>query len=493
MMFENETFDIAHAAEMKEYGAIKEYIEHYFGMFGKLVVERVRGEAPRMHSRSDIRMHFSCLNYFEGYDSPKETSFTKTWFSDPDALKYDDVVFSPHGPMEKSILYDPNSNVLNSFDGFATDFERVPYDCSQMVDILAPYHYIGRMLHGGNQAIYKRMQYYYAKILQNPSCQPRFTLHFINSAQGIGKDTYFGVFGKMLGERYVINSSNKDDFFGERAMGMYGKVLAIFNEAEAHSMRMLQAKMKMLATSPNWEFKPTSSSSIMTSNNIHSFVFSNKDPGNNSTFDAATKDRRNLVFYPSDELANSNLYNHLFWNKIYTHFNSPLFLTALFDYYMSFDLSKIDWKKWHKKCMTPEYKRQVYDSLPCVAKFFRKRMERFQKYSDYDTVLMLSIGESIGLRKDGSRKVKILNKNFHNHMVQFCREYGIEPFVLEALDTHLANNYTGVVQFELAKGGDCFYVFNTRRVLDHIEDKYISFSDIQQKNYNNDWSHVFKN
>lgn len=193
----------------------------------------------------------------------------------------------------------------------------------------------------------------------------------IKSIQGVGKNTLGDVISRLIGEQHYICSSNIEDFYGTYAEGFYGKLFAIFNEAEIGKTGKHKNQIKETIS----EHKSTANQKFIRpfeyALRAMVLVFSNEEVPVN--LDTTGKDRRWVVF-ESNTLPAS--WNDTTWKRLHNHFQNPNFLRALRVYFANLDYDSYDYKEAKKyNSDQPAYKRLAH-YFKSATMMFMQRVHR---------------------------------------------------------------------------------------------------------------------
>lgn len=485
-----ESFSFEHAAELEDYEDQKEYVENYFcanGRTGDFI--RIDPDGSIQHlGQAEMKKLFGSIKCII---DERYVSFFREWTEDA-FMKRSEVVFKPYGIHEE---YIPERNELNTFSGMGKDWKRVSYDKEDVERILAPFMNIGIELVGGNPQHWLSLLQYFAHIIQHPTVGVCFCVCIVNSPQGVGKDLIMSVICKLIGMRYSINSGNPDDFFGEFATGLMNKIIAVFNETEYSSAKKRESKIKCLVTNDQLIFNIKGCSKpVVIQNYVCPFLISN----HRLYFDGQSGDRRFVVFTPSEKFADFRIYNHQYWGKVSDHFKSPKFLTALFDYLSNLKVDDIDWKKWHRDCITQEYIDTVHNSLPPLTFFLYHKLNTcFKKYSSTGR-LICGKGEYVEECDKGGYSVRIKDYRLTYIVNKYMKKRDQKKMSSQEIKDSLSSHYKKSlvkIQFD-EKLGETFFGFNTTRLYKYIKKRWFSFTgqidEVDQRVAKRKRDYVFK-
>jgi len=340
-----------------------------------------KGEKHYMYPEPHIYSAISCSNLFKPIMSGKfdkngvEKPFWDEWIKDPAQRCYRKYDFIPYNRD-----YKPPEDVFNLFMGFNPiiydlddEGNEIKYD--DLTDeekekddkILKIWFDLTLSLCGDNREEAPFFHYYIANIFQHPEKSPPICIIF-KGKQGTGKNMVLDVIGNMIGQDHYITSSNPKDFFGEHAEGFYRKLLANINEAEGKDTFDFEGKIKSFITEDTITVNPKFVRPTTVMNFANLVITTNKPCP--IPIDVRSVDRRMTVYENSDRFLK---YNSSSWTKIYQHFRKPLFMKALYRYYMHLDISKVDWR--NDRPITKAYREMCSRFIPTEVLFFEEYID----------------------------------------------------------------------------------------------------------------------
>lgn len=308
--------------------------------------------------------------YFKSNGTP--IPFYDHWSVDVKHRLYRAIDFIPFN-IDKPI---DDPNIYNVFEGFNPDIYGEAMEHDRMMKKITPYlDLVNALCDGEENASY--FHKFIANIFQEPSNKPPVAIIF-KGKQGTGKNMVLDAIGNMLNKTHYITSSKPSDFFGEHAEGYYRKLLVNLNEAEGKDTFDFEGRMKSLISEDTMTINPKNVRPTEIANHARTVVTTQKPSP--VAIDVKTKDRRWVVYQTTDLYLTKS---GKFWGQLYKHLRKPETMKALYQYFMSIDLTDFDWIK--RRPMTRAYKEMCNLFSPIEALFF----EEF-----YDKQLWMNMGIS---------------------------------------------------------------------------------------------------
>jgi hypothetical protein len=194
----------------------------------------------------------------------------------------------------------------------------------------------------------------------------------------------------MLNKSHYITSSKPNDFFGEHAEGYYRRLLVNLNEAEGKDTFDFEGRMKSFISEDTITINPKNVRPTQISNHARTVITTNKP--NPIPIDVKSKDRRYVVFQSTDVYLKKS---SKFWTGLYKHLRKPETMSALYQYFMSIDLTDFDWIK--RRPITKAYKEMCNLYCPVEALFFEEFYDKelwthleIEKTKDDEMVIPMS-------------------------------------------------------------------------------------------------------
>ena len=241
-----------------------------------------------------------------------------------------------------------------------------------------------------------------AQIFQFPSNKVPICI-VMKGKQGVGKNVVLDAIGNMLNPRHYITSSKPTDFFGEHAEGYFRKLLVNLNEAEGKDTFDFEGKMKSFISENTITINPKNVRPTQISNHARTIVTTNKP--NPIPIDVRSKDRRYVVFQSTDAYLKKS---SKFWTDLYNHLRKPEVMSALYQWFMKFDLKDFDWIK--RRPITKAYMDMCSLYSPIEALFF----EEF--YDQKQWVVM-------NMKKKPDEEIIVPTQELFTMYEQFCKRH----------------------------------------------------------------------
>lgn len=286
--------------------------------------------------------------------------FADKWTNDVDHRLYRAMDFLPYN--ENNPVHD--NNTFNLFEGFNPDIYGPEMDKPTITKKITPYLDLVQELCGGDDEHAMYLHKFFAQIFQDPSHRVPICI-ILKGKQGVGKNLLLNAIGNMLNKTHFNSSSKPTDFFGEHAEGAYRKLLVNLDECELKDTFDLEGKMKGFVSEPTININPKNVRPFVVQNHARSVITTNKP--NPMPLDVKSKERRYVVFMATDVYIKKS---SNFWCKLVEHLNKPETMSALYQWFMSFDLKYFDWIK--QRPITKAYKEMCNLYSPVEAIFFEE-------------------------------------------------------------------------------------------------------------------------
>ena len=300
----------------KAYKKMKSYFELYhFKLMNPISYCVIDDDGFHPYSKSKFS------DAFENIELNEKTKFTDMWFKDPAMKTYNKVDFIPYGMQCPSSTY-------NLFDGL--HIEKIRTKEKKSFDFILDNL---RLNAGDDENAYQYLLKYSAYLVQNTATLPEVSI-VIKGKQGTGKTKYWENFGnKILGKRYLLQSSNPDDIIGKFNINI-NKLLIIMEETEGKDTFMANSQIKTLITQPTKYFEGKGKDKIEVRNcGRYIFISNNQTP-----IKIEQTDRRFQVCECSDR----HFQDREFFSKVQNEWNDEVCVRGFYDYLMDMDLSNFD-------------------------------------------------------------------------------------------------------------------------------------------------------
>ena len=369
---EGQPMDINYFGALQTYQEKKEYFERYFckilntSEFIFLNITYENNKKIYNHIRfTEFNLVTSYKHYpehllFKEEDVKKKLapkSFITKWLMDKTQRVYKSIGWSPYNGTYKQ----DNLQKFNLFVGYSPlilNPKNLPIDNKQ----IAPFLDILLNLCENNEKYLDFLIHYLAHTIQKPQDKLPISMVF-TGMQGTGKDTLLYALGKIMGESFVLSSSDINVFLGEHATGLVEKIAVAFNESEAHKSFNYEGIIKTLVTDAKMTVNEKYKAPYQTNMIARMFIFSNKQ--NPIKFDSVSQDRRFIAFKTSEKYASST-YSQ-WWSAFYTHMKTEKFIYTLYHYLNNIDLTDYNFSAERLKVLGDTYRQMCRQQLPPVA------------------------------------------------------------------------------------------------------------------------------
>jgi hypothetical protein len=358
------------------YALRKAYFEKHFCVVEKPTAQYVRqgngvDRTPYIMSAPELSQLIRPIK--SGFtDSPARAKFFTCWDEDPHRRQYrkmDFIPYNPSNPIE-------NTHVFNLFEGFNPSCFASSMEGGFVMKKIRPFLELAHEICGADDDCSEYFHRFIADIFQNPATKPPVAI-CIKSKEGVGKNVLLDTIGTLLNKTHYITSSNPDDFFGNHAEGMKGKLLINLNEAEGKATFDYEGRIKSFITEPTITINPKNVRPMEINNYARTIVTTNKPTP--IAIDVKGKDRRWVVFQSTEKTLT---YSRKFWSMLIAHFQTHEFAAALYQYYTEvIDNTDFDWAK--QRPITSAY-RSMCDKFQPVPVLFLEEFIREQKWESYD-------------------------------------------------------------------------------------------------------------
>jgi len=319
----------------------KTFEENHFKLMTPPCYVRVINKKLHMLNKSELNMLYE--NMYYDTSSP----FITKWLADKSIRTYEELVFKPK--------QDIKDTQYNLFQGFET--EPIAGDITAVKTIL-------NLISNNDTDVANYIEKMMAHIVQKPYEKTGKVLIIYSPEEGAGKDTYFDLMGRILGQ-YFYNTANAET--------------AIFGRFKAHWKQALLVKMeelsfvdtkshfdcfKSLITAPTLDFEEKGKGSVNL-DNYTTFVGTT----NNDISVKVTDTNRRFVFVKASPERVGDIE---FWDKIQPILHSSETASAYLHHLLSIDLT--DFKV--RDSPVTEYALELKDAfIPYTARFFQREIE----------------------------------------------------------------------------------------------------------------------
>lgn len=311
------TYDSLKEEFEKDYKLIKNpcvFVNLYEGIGGSIEMG--------FHNQNDIKL-LTADKCFKKATSKGivNVSFFPEWLKDENKKTYTHPVFYP------GVLPAGNQG-FNTFTGF----NATSLTCEKRNNL------VNAFIQSVNNLTNNQPDYlikYIAHIFQKPEQLPGIAILF-QSEEGYGKDTLRQMIAKLIGNKYIHETSDMESIFGSFNSSLANKLLLVLNEMEGKNGCAYKDRMKALWTAELVELNEKNVKRWKQQNFMRAFIYSN----NKRPIQIPYDDRRYVVYRstlikPPQE----------FFDSTYALMDEPEEQLGLYDYLMNIDLTDFNIKK----------------------------------------------------------------------------------------------------------------------------------------------------
>ena len=259
----------------------------------------------------------------------KKTSIFDEWIRDETRRQYDMTNFLPY------TLLDDVSNDKNIFNTFVP-FDRNILDntVKELEETNFIKNYLFPLINDLNGYDKNSISYFlklWAFFFQKPK-QISEVCWVCQSREGCGKDTYIRILSSIMnGEKYIAQTSNLDDVFGDFNKIASQKLLVQLNEVDTKQALAQHNRIKGVITSNTINVK-LKGIDVFQENHYSQYVMFTNNSNNITVSDSA---RRWFITLAVGLLKNK----FEFWKKLHDLLKDKLVLDQLYTYFMKLDIS----------------------------------------------------------------------------------------------------------------------------------------------------------
>tara|TARA_R110000822_G_scaffold1642_1_gene7653 strand:+ start:2183 stop:4480 length:2298 start_codon:yes stop_codon:yes gene_type:complete len=275
------------------------------------------------NSCADIRLLTAHMSFKVIGKEGKITNipFFPAWLADPSRQIFTNPVFYP-GELPKS------SDAFNTFTGFnVNELKCANSSIEKRLNLVEAFNECVNSLTDGQPEYLIK---YIAHLFQRPTQLPGIAILF-QSEQGFGKDTLRQIIARLMGNKYVHETSDMESIFGSFNSSIANKLLVVLNEMEGKAGFGYKERMKALWTADIIELNEKNVKRWKQQNFMRAFIYSN----NKRPIQIPYDDRRYVAYVASDVKPPKE-----FFDSIYALMDEPEEQLGLYEYLMNIDLSE---------------------------------------------------------------------------------------------------------------------------------------------------------
>jgi len=270
------------------------------------------------NSASDMRVLTADMTFKKIGDDGRIVTvpFFPEWLKDRQRQIFTNPVFYPDE-------LPASSTAFNTFTGFNV----TELDCEKRLNLVEAFKQCVNSLTDGQPDYLIK---YIAHLFQKPTQLPGIAILF-QSEQGFGKDTLRQIIARLIGNKYVHETSDMESIFGSFNSSIANKLLVVLNEMEGKDGFGYKERMKALWTADIIELNEKNVKRWKQQNFMRAFIYSN----NKRPIQIPYDDRRYVAYRASNVKPSKE-----FFDSIYALMDEPEEQLGLYEYLMNIDLSE---------------------------------------------------------------------------------------------------------------------------------------------------------
>lgn len=342
----NEDIEIPTESLSNGYEEMKSsFEEHNFKCIDKSSFYNTEYNMVRVKTKSDLVASYEHLTFVN--DDCRDECFIKRWLKDSTMRTYEFVECIP-----PPLLWDEKTtfNLWNGFDIDNIVVEDLSVDEKESTNNFQILLDHIRLLSNNDEQCFQFVLKWLACLFQRPAEKNNVALLF-KSKQGMGKDLFYQMLEKMIGQKYSGNTARPErDIFGDFNVFLRNKILVVMNELDGKVGYKYSEKLKDLITNIKEPIRKMRTDVSETDRSFaHYMFFTNKD----FPIKVERGDRRLFVSEVTQPVPPKE-----YFDTVGSAINDRKALRQLYDYLKEIDISKVDWIK--DKPMT-EYMADILD------------------------------------------------------------------------------------------------------------------------------------
>lgn len=419
------------------YNEAKEYFEKFhFKVMSPYCFGRKTEKGYDFISKETLHNMYENLFIFSDKGKEKQ-QFTKMWVADSNIRYYESYDFCPP-PIEIG------NSTFNLFNGFKHE-KILPFQISKEEIAENSKIFIKHLwyLSGKSNDVLFYVLNYLAHILQEAGELPRTSIVF-KSAQGVGKNVFFELFGeKILGEQYMLSTPNIDHILGRFPL-INQKVLVLMDEANGKDSFIANDKIKNFITAKHINYEKKGVDGVDIKNCGRMIFFTN----NEFPVKIEQTDRRFVVVECSNDMRNNTPY----FKKLIEAFNNKKMVWSFAQFLLNREIA--EWDSVNDRPITQIYKDVQKATIPSNQKFFM----------EYD---------SFNYGDQANAEERYSGKTLYEMYINFCRFYSPKPLTAIAEKTFLTRlkDHTDFLEKIKDTKGNYKYIIHEEAHKKYIETK----------------------
>jgi hypothetical protein len=328
----------------------KTFEDNHFKLMYPPCYVRVIDKKLQFLTKADLNLMYENLYYDTASD------FIPRWLGDKTIRTYQKIVFKPKLEIEDT--------EYNLFQGFET--EPVEGDITAVKKVL-------NLISNNDPVVADYIEKLMAHIIQKPYEKTQKCLIVYSPEEGAGKDTYFDLIGRILGDYFFNSASAKNDVLGKFNSQWRQSFLVKMEELNFLDTKENLENFKSIITAPNLIFQEKGKESIKL-DNYTTFVATTN---NNISVKVSDTNRRFVFVQASAERVG----DIKFWNEIQPILHSKECASAYLHHLLNIDLSEFDYRESPVTDYSTELKKAF---IPYSANFFQKEIEENPSHTEFE-------------------------------------------------------------------------------------------------------------
>jgi hypothetical protein len=336
---------------------------------GKCVV--INQTIDRVFNRPDISFSSKgdFLNMYANRKIPnplaptKQISIGKLWWESPNRKQYEGLVFEPQKNFD---------GYYNLWRGFAVDPKEGNWTLMERL--------IREAISSGNEARYKYILAWMARIVQNPGGQRPGVAFVMRGRQGVGKGKFATEFGALLSDHF-LQVAQAGQVTGRFNTHLKDCVVLFVDEGFWAGDKQAEGVIKNLVTEPTLTVEPKGKDLFKVKNNVNVLIASNSD----WVVPAGLEERRFFTVDVDDCLKG----DYDFFKKLTAQMDNGGREAMLYDL-QKMDISGVNLRGFER---TDALLDQILESMTLVQKWWFTQLRR-------GAIRMVDYGDEFGPQRD---------------------------------------------------------------------------------------------
>ncbi len=246
-------------------------------------------------------------------------SFFNEWLKDSKRRSYKNIEWSPNTNIK-------NEESFNPFNGFTSKYLDIEDRDENAITIFLEHL---KLLVDYEEKSFDYLRKYISHLFQKPEELPQVALLF-KSYEGVGKDIFTTILGKIIGQELIHKDSKFDNITGTYNKNLKHKLILQINEVKGKDGHENKDLLKDLITADNLNIRVMRTDTKEEQNYLRIFLFTN-----NLTPISINSDNRRYIIFQT-----GNKKNPEYYDSIFGLLDSKKSLNSIYSYFMDLDISK---------------------------------------------------------------------------------------------------------------------------------------------------------